>query len=120
MRSILRLFLCFFLQAAVFCVYGQEDLQKLRIEAEKGNAEAQYILGTYLFSGEKIKEDRSAAVKLFEEATSEVGIIRATSSACEGPDKTQILSFGNSSQITSESLFKVSFSKPFATFTTIP
>ena len=40
MRSILRLFLCFFLQAAVFCVYGQEDLQKLRIEAEKGNAGA--------------------------------------------------------------------------------
>ena len=36
MRSILRLFLCFFLQAAVFCVYGQEDLQKLRIEAEMG------------------------------------------------------------------------------------
>ena len=66
MRRILRLFLCFFLQAAVFCVYGQEDLQKLRIEAEKGNAEAQYILGTYLFAGEKIKEDQSAAVKLFE------------------------------------------------------
>ena len=68
MRSMLKLFLCCFLQAAAFCVYGQEDLQKLRIEAEKGNAEAQYILGTYFFAGEKIKEDRSAAVKLFEKS----------------------------------------------------
>ena len=68
MRSILRLFLCFFLQAAVFCVYGQEDLHKLRVDAETGNAEAQYVLGTYLFAGEKIKEDRSAAVKLFEKS----------------------------------------------------
>lgn len=64
MKSILKLFLCCFLQAAVFCVYGQEDLQKLRADAESGNAEAQYVLGTYLFSGEKIKEDRSAAVKI--------------------------------------------------------
>ena len=53
MRSILKLFLCCFLQAAVFCVYGQEDLQKLRADAESGNAEAQYVLGTYLFAGEK-------------------------------------------------------------------
>ena len=71
MRSILRLFLCFFLQAAVFCVYGQEDLQKLRIEAENGNAEAQYVLGTYLFSGEKIKEDQTSAVKLFAKAAAQ-------------------------------------------------
>ena len=64
MKSILKLFLCCLSQVIVFSLFGQEDLQKLRIEAEKGNAEAQYILGTYLFSGEKIKEDRSAAVKI--------------------------------------------------------
>ena len=51
-------------QVIVFSLLGQENLQKLRGDAEKGNAEAQYILGTYLFSGEKIKEDRSAAVKI--------------------------------------------------------
>ena len=63
-------------QVIVFSFLGQEDLQKLRIEAEKGNAEAQYILGTYLFSGEKIKEDRSAAVKLFEKSA-EQGYVKA-------------------------------------------
>ena len=71
MRSILRLFLCFFLQAAVFCVYGQEDLHKLRVDAETGNAEAQYVLGTYLFAGEKIKEDQTSAVKLFAKAAAQ-------------------------------------------------
>ena len=55
-------------QVIVFSLLGQENLQKLRGDAEKGNAEAQYILGTYLFAGEKVKEDKSAAVKLFEKS----------------------------------------------------
>ena len=68
MKSILKLFLCCLSQVIVFSLLGQENLQKLRGDAENGNAEAQYVLGTYLFAGEKIKEDRSAAVKLFEKS----------------------------------------------------
>ena len=40
MKSILKLFLCCLSQVIVFSLLGQENLQKLRIEAEKGNAGA--------------------------------------------------------------------------------
>ena len=71
MKSILKLFLCCLSQVIVFSLFGQEDLHKLRVDAENGNADAQYDFGTYLFAGEKIKEDQTSAVKLFAKAAAQ-------------------------------------------------
>ena len=63
----------------------------------------------------------SAVVCDSDAATIDVGIPRATSSACEGPDNTATpLGFLSSSLITCESRSSVPFSSPFETFTTIP
>ena len=48
-----------------------------------------------------------------EATTKTVGIPIVTSSAWLGPDNTPTLAFGNSSNITSSSVFKLSFSNPF-------
>ena len=56
----------------------------------------------------------------FEATTSDVGILLATSSAWEGPERIATDAVGNSSSNTWESLLRLPFSSPFATFTTIP
>ena len=46
-------------------VAGQTDLEALRIKAAQGDAEAQYKLGDWYYSGKEVKQDSAEAIKWY-------------------------------------------------------